>query len=96
LSFKGASYAFLVLPIAPIMIGLLSAWLASLTLITYAAASDIPPPAATSGISPNGHAFTIRKQNASLCDAGSTQWTGTVKVSPEKSIFFCKWYESGY
>ncbi|TID20766.1 putative carboxypeptidase y protein [Venturia nashicola] len=75
------------------MLRLLSACLAYLVLLAHAIATDLPPPAALAGTSSTGHAFTIRKQNASLCDAGSTQWTGTVKVSPERSIFFW-FYES--
>jgi hypothetical protein len=71
------------------MVGFFSIWLASLALSDHTMAANLPPPAAASGTSANGYAYTVRKQNASLCDAGSTQWTGTVKVSPEKSIFFC-------
>lgn len=71
------------------MIGFLSVCLACLALNGHSTATDLPPPAALIGTSSTGHAFSIRKQNASLCDAGSTQWTGTIKVSPEKSIFFC-------
>jgi cathepsin A (carboxypeptidase C) len=77
------------------MIGIFSALLVSLSLITHAIASDLPPPEASSGTSANGYSFTVRKQNAQLCDAGSTQWTGTVKVSPEKNIFFCEFEKSG-
>ncbi|RSL82835.1 hypothetical protein CEP52_016863 [Fusarium oligoseptatum] len=35
-------------------------------------------------------AFTVKQQSANLCDAGSRQWTGTVNVTDEKSMFF--WY----
>ncbi|KAM5354841.1 hypothetical protein ACJ41O_001487 [Fusarium nematophilum] len=35
-------------------------------------------------------AFTVTQQSADLCDAGSRQWTGTVNVTEEKSMFF--WY----
>lgn len=33
--------------------------------------------------------FTLREQSSDLCDAGSRQWTGTVNVTTEKSMFFC-------
>jgi hypothetical protein len=33
--------------------------------------------------------FTVRQQSSDLCDAGSRQWTGTVNVTAEKSMFFC-------
>jgi hypothetical protein len=33
--------------------------------------------------------FTLREQSYDLCDAGSRQWTGTVNVTAEKSMFFC-------
>ncbi|CAG7564369.1 unnamed protein product [Fusarium equiseti] len=34
--------------------------------------------------------FTLREQSSDLCDAGSRQWTGTVNVTADKSMFF--WY----
>ncbi|GKU06761.1 carboxypeptidase y a [Fusarium langsethiae] len=34
--------------------------------------------------------FTFREQSSDLCDAGSRQWTGTVNVTADKSMFF--WY----
>ncbi|EKJ69548.1 hypothetical protein FPSE_10259 [Fusarium pseudograminearum CS3096] len=34
--------------------------------------------------------FTVREQSSDLCDAGSRQWTGTVNVTADKSMFF--WY----
>jgi hypothetical protein len=58
--------------------------------IRQVTADSLPPPLNSSGISGGGHAFTVRKQTSQLCDAGSTQWTGTVKVSADKSLFFCK------
>lgn len=33
--------------------------------------------------------FSVRQQSVELCDAGSKFWTGSVQVSPEKSMFFC-------
>lgn len=33
--------------------------------------------------------FTVREQSSDLCDAGSRQWTGTVNVTADKSMFFC-------
>ncbi|KAM0207169.1 hypothetical protein ACHAQD_012175 [Fusarium lateritium] len=39
---------------------------------------------------PYGAAFTVREQDSELCDAGSRQWTGTVNITGDKSIFF--WY----
>ena len=33
--------------------------------------------------------FTLREQSSDLCDAGSRQWTGTVNVTADKSMFFC-------
>ncbi|KAH6980731.1 carboxypeptidase Y [Ilyonectria sp. MPI-CAGE-AT-0026] len=32
--------------------------------------------------------FTLREQTSELCDAGSRQWTGSVNVTSDKSIFF--------
>lgn len=52
------------------------------------AAVDLPVPPSGSGSSAGGHPWTIRSQNASLCDAGSKQWTGTVKVSADRTLFF--------
>ncbi|KAJ4258063.1 hypothetical protein NW762_008203 [Fusarium torreyae] len=34
--------------------------------------------------------FTVRAQSSDVCDAGSRQWTGTVNVTADKSMFF--WY----
>ncbi|KAF5712492.1 carboxypeptidase Y [Fusarium mundagurra] len=34
--------------------------------------------------------FSVTQQNPDICDAGSRQWTGTVTVTEEKSMFF--WY----
>ncbi|KAF5667142.1 carboxypeptidase Y like A [Fusarium heterosporum] len=34
--------------------------------------------------------FSLRQQSSDLCDAGSRQWTGTVNVTADKSMFF--WY----
>ncbi|KAG4275799.1 carboxypeptidase Y [Fusarium proliferatum] len=34
--------------------------------------------------------FSITNQSSDICDAGSRQWTGTVSVTEEKSMFF--WY----
>ena len=36
-----------------------------------------------------GLRFNITEQDASICDAGSRQWTGWVHVSDEKALFFC-------
>lgn len=33
--------------------------------------------------------FSITHQSSDICDAGSRQWTGTVSVTEEKSMFFC-------
>jgi hypothetical protein len=33
--------------------------------------------------------FTVHEQSSDLCDAGSRQWTGTVNVTADKSMFFC-------
>lgn len=53
-------------------------------------ALDLPFPSHATGKSPNGIPYTIRPQNASLCDAGTKHWTGTVSVSKGKNLFFCK------
>ncbi|KAI8665317.1 hypothetical protein NCS56_00967400 [Fusarium sp. Ph1] len=37
-----------------------------------------------------GSNFEVREQSPDLCDAGSRQWTGTVNVTADKSMFF--WY----
>lgn len=36
--------------------------------------------------------YTLKEHdpNAEICDAGSKQYTGTVSVSDEKKLFFCK------
>lgn len=34
--------------------------------------------------------FTIREQKDELCDAASRFWTGTVNITADKSMFFCK------
>lgn len=34
-------------------------------------------------------AFTVREQSSDLCDAGARQFTGTVNVTEDKSMFFC-------
>ncbi|RGP73086.1 hypothetical protein FLONG3_6401 [Fusarium longipes] len=34
--------------------------------------------------------FTLSEQSSHLCDAGSRQWTGTVNITADKSMFF--WY----
>ncbi|KLP12710.1 PRC1-carboxypeptidase y, serine-type protease [Fusarium fujikuroi] len=33
--------------------------------------------------------FSVTPQSSDICDAGSRQWTGTVSVTEEKSMFFC-------
>lgn len=33
--------------------------------------------------------FEVRDQSPDVCDAGSRQWTGTVNVTADKSMFFC-------
>jgi hypothetical protein len=38
---------------------------------------------------PDHHAFTVREQSGSICNAGVKQWTGQVEVSDEKQLFFC-------
>ncbi|QDS71912.1 hypothetical protein FKW77_000434 [Venturia effusa] len=70
------------------MLRLLSSCLAHLFSLSQVAATGLPPPATLTGTSSTGYAFAIREQKASLCNAGSTQWTGTVRVSPEKNLFF--------
>lgn len=37
--------------------------------------------------SPN---FSRVRQNDSLCDAGSAQWTGTVRVGKGRNLFYCE------
>ncbi|KAF4974545.1 hypothetical protein FZEAL_8569 [Fusarium zealandicum] len=34
--------------------------------------------------------FNLREQDSELCDSGARQWTGTVNVTSEKSMFFCE------
>jgi hypothetical protein len=34
--------------------------------------------------------YTIRAQSDEICDAGSRQWTGWIRISDEKRLFFCK------
>jgi hypothetical protein len=34
-------------------------------------------------------AFTVCEQSSDLCDAGARQFTGTVNVTEDKSMFFC-------
>jgi hypothetical protein len=41
--------------------------------------------------SPPLYSFTKVEQSADLCDAGSKFWTGSVQISPEKSMFYCEW-----
>lgn len=38
---------------------------------------------------PPSSSFEVRGQSPDLCDAGSRQWTGTVNVTADKSMFFC-------
>lgn len=33
--------------------------------------------------------FSVTQQYSDICDTGSRQWTGTVTVTEEKSMFFC-------
>lgn len=33
--------------------------------------------------------FTVREQDDTLCHSGARQWTGTVNVTDERSMFFC-------
>jgi hypothetical protein len=72
------------------MLSILSSLLCILFFLTLALATDLPPPTAGSGTSARGHNFTVRKQSAQLCDTGSAHWTGTIQVTPEKSLFFCE------
>ena len=41
-----------------------------------------------------GSNFEVREQSPDLCDAGSRQWTGTVNVTADKSMFFCAYSQS--
>jgi hypothetical protein len=58
-------------------------------------AADLPVPTSLSGTSAAGNAWSIKAQNSSLCDAGSKQWTGTVKVGDGKALFFCMHFVHG-
>ncbi|EGU86159.1 hypothetical protein FOQG_14759 [Fusarium oxysporum f. sp. raphani 54005] len=68
-------------------------WLGSVTvsllatIINYVAAQDQKPLTGGTAIKP---AFTVREQSFELCDAGARQFTGTVNVTEDKSMFF--WY----
>jgi hypothetical protein len=70
--------------------GLILRLSAPLCGIGTTAAADLPAPGALSGSSALGYSWQVKAQNATLCDAGSKQWTGTVKVTPERSLFFCE------
>ena len=37
-----------------------------------------------------GREFTIIPQGEDICRAGSKQWTGTVNVSNDNALFYCK------
>lgn len=57
-----------------------------LATISHVAAQDQKPLADESVTKP---AFTVREQSSNLCDAGARQFTGTVNVTEDKSMFFC-------
>lgn len=35
--------------------------------------------------------FSRTQQNDSLCDAGSAQWTGSIRVGKDRNLFYCKY-----
>lgn len=38
----------------------------------------------------SGAPFTLSPQTEEICKAGSKQWTGSINVTDDKSIFYCK------
>ncbi|KAF2431564.1 carboxypeptidase Y [Tothia fuscella] len=69
-------------------VGVLLRIIVSLCLFGTTFAADLPAPNKLNGTSSLGHAWNIKAQNDTLCDAGGKQWTGTVKVAPERTLFF--------
>lgn len=65
--------------LGPVAVSLLAA-------ISHVAAQDQKPLSDELVTKP---AFTVREQSSDLCDAGARQFTGTVNVTEDKSMFFC-------
>jgi hypothetical protein len=72
------------------LVGLILRVSIPLCRIHTTAAADLPVPGSLSGSSALGYSWNVKAQNESLCDAGGKQWTGTVKVTPERTLFFCE------
>ncbi|KAF4452568.1 Carboxypeptidase Y like protein A [Fusarium austroafricanum] len=69
--------------LGPISLSLLA------VIIGHASGQDQKPLAGETGPAANP-SFTVRQQPHDLCDTDSRQWTGTVNVTADKSMFF--WY----